>query len=229
MEYEIARGSGKCTATARELAEGESYYAVLFETAQGFERRDYATDAWTGPPEGHFCYWRAKVPPRHKKPSSVVVDHALLTSFFCRLEDQKSEVRQQFRFVLALLLMRKRILKLDGTTREGEQEWWRLRLVADQSEHTVVNPRLSDEQIEQLSAQLTAILSGDALVIDSLVSEEEPVPTDSAGGQAFTADAPERAGETAAVDEPAAAASPEDALDTEIVAAPESEDPVASN
>ena len=217
-------------ATARELAEGELYYAVLFETDQGFERRDFAADAWTGPPEGHFCYWRAKVPPRHKKPSTVVVDHALLTSFFCRLEDQKSEVRQEFRFVLALLLMRKRILKLDGTTREGDREYWRLRLVADQSEHTVVNPRLSDERVERLSAQLTAILSGDALVIDSLVSDEEPAPTDSTGAQ------PVAVAESGTVEEPAATdvavaapGEPEASPDTEVAASSESEDPVASN
>ncbi len=226
MEYEIARGSGRCTATARELAEGEVYYAVLFETNEGFERRDFAADAWTGPPQGHFCYWRAKVPPRHRKPGTVVVDHPLLTSFFCRLEDQKSELRQQFRFVLALLLMRKRILKLDGTVREGDRESWRLRLVADQSEHLVLNPRLSDEQIERLSAQLTAILSGDAMMIEALVNEEEPGPADSDG-------TPVVAGEGAMPGpKPAAGAAdrldgPGTSLDAETAVAPESEDPVA--
>lgn len=230
MEYEIARGSGKCTATARELAEGESYYAVLFETAQGFERRDFAADAWTGPPEGHFCYWRAKVPPRHRKPGAVVVDHDLLTSLFCRLEDQKSEVQQQFRFVLALLLMRKRILKLDGTSREGDREYWRLRLAADQSEHLVFNPRLGDAQIERLGARLTAILSGDALAMESLVSDEEPVSAEvccervvDREGEAAGGSEAARAGEGATAREgeagPAAVAAP----------VTESEGPVAHN
>ncbi|MBP7936828.1 MAG: hypothetical protein KA354_19475 [Phycisphaerae bacterium] len=227
MDYEIARGSGRCTATARELAEGEVYYAVLFETNEGFERRDFASDAWTGPPEGHFCYWRAKVPPRHRKPSTVVVDHALLTSFFCRLEDHKSELRQQFRFVLALLLMRKRILKLDGTVREGDRESWRLRLVADQSEHLVLNPRLSDEQIERLSAQLTAILSGDAMMIESLVNEEELGPADSNGALPVVAGEGSVPGPKAAAGGADRPDEPATSLDAETDVAPESEDPVA--
>ncbi len=175
-EWEFSRSSGHCAVTGRALAEGESYYAVLFETPQGFERRDCSLDAWTGPPEGHFCYWRASVPVKNKQSGPVAVDYELLTQFFLKLEESDCEVRQQFRFVLALLLMRKRILRLEKTDRDGGQEYWVMRLVSDQSEHRVLNPRLGPEEVARLSQQLTAILSGDAQAIELLQSNESLSP-----------------------------------------------------
>lgn len=181
-DWEVSRTTGKCAASERALAEGEAYYAVLLETETGFERRDYAVDAWSGPPEGTFCYWRGRVPIREKKPGTYAVDMAILSQLFTQLEDAQSETKQQLRFVLALLLMRKRLLKLDRSSTEEGQEYWHLRMTSDQSMHRVLNPRLEKEQIERLSAQLTAILSGevDALrVVEE--TEAEPGKADAEG------------------------------------------------
>ena len=64
--------------------------------------------------------------------------------------------------VLALILMRKRLLKYEQTQREGDSEIWQMRLMKDRSEHSVANPRLTDDQIEDVSRQLGAILHTDA-------------------------------------------------------------------
>lgn len=172
-EYEISRSTGRCAVTRRELKEGESYYVVLIETAEAFERRDYSVDSWDGPPDGAFCYWRARVPVKAKGP--IVIDHGVLIHLFQRLEQEESEMKQKFRFVLALLLMRKRMLKFEQTTQDGENEYWQMRLMMDQSVHRVVNPRLTDEEIERLSVQLTALLSGE---VDPSEAAEEPDPAE---------------------------------------------------
>ncbi len=169
-DWEVAKATGRCAVTGRAFAEGEPYYAVLLQVPAGLERRDYSVESWTGPPEGSFCYWRARVPVREKKQTSMAVDHALLTHLFLRLEDQQSEMSQEFRFVLALLLMRKRLLKFEQTVRDGEREYWQMRLVSEQSLHQVLNPQLSSEQVDRLSAQLMAILSGE---VDAIASLEE--------------------------------------------------------
>ena len=57
--------------------------------------------------------------------------------------------------------MRKRLLKYEGTEQQDGQEVWRMVLPRDRSEHLVVNPRLSDDQIGAVSGQLSAILHGD--------------------------------------------------------------------
>ena len=199
-EWEISRATGRCVTTGRELAEGEFYYTALFETAEGFERKDYSMEGWSGPPEGTFCHWKTRMPVRGKKAASIAVDNSLLVNLFCRLEEDSSEMRQNFRFVLALLLMRKRLLRLDRTTHQDEREYWQMRLTGEQSLHQVLNPNLTTAEIERLSAQLTAILSGDALAISSLEEEAEAPATDAPALDAAPADEPVLSDESAASD-----------------------------
>lgn len=178
-DYEISRTTGKCAATGREFKKNDFYYAALFDSPQGFERKDYSLDAWTGPPENCFCYWKGRVPVREKKPTTIAIDNSILMNLFCRLEDDSSEMRQKFRFVLALLLMRKRLVRFEKAIRSEDREYWQVRLVAEQSVQQVLNPHLSEQEIERLSGQLTAILSGDVAAIAELEEEAPPPATDS--------------------------------------------------
>ena len=159
-KWEIARPSGACSVTGRTLIEGEEYYGVLFEDGETFRRVDYSVAAWSGPPEGAFCYYKGRVPARHKK-KQVFIDDDLLINFFLRLADETDESRLHFRFVLALILMRKRLLRYEQTVHDAGHEFWQMRLLREQSLHRVFNPRLTDEQVAGVSAQLGAILHGD--------------------------------------------------------------------
>lgn len=159
-EYHVSTTTGRCAVTGRELAEGEEYFSVLFDRPEGFVRQDYAADAWTGPPPDAFCHWKARIPVR-QAPKRLLVDNEALVSFFLRLADETEPTRIAFRFVLALILMRKRLLKYEGTTADEGGERWRMVLAADKSVHEVVNPRMDETQIEQVTAELTAILHSD--------------------------------------------------------------------
>ncbi len=171
-DWELVRTSGRCAVTGRSFAEGEFYYAALFETPAGLERRDYSQEAWAGAPEGSFCHWRGRIAVREKKAAALEIDPQMLTQLFVGLEDDQSEAKQQFRFVLALLLMRKRLLRFEQAVREGEQEHWQMRLVSDKTLHQVLNPRLGDEQISRLSAELTALLSRGVEAVEVLSGAE---------------------------------------------------------
>ncbi len=160
-EWDVAKMSGRCAVSGRELAEGEEFYAVLFERDEGFERVDYSLDCWQGPPENAFCYWKSRVPAREKK-KRLFVDDETLINFFLRLADEEEALKVNFRFVLALILMRKRLLKYEETIRDDGNEYWQMRLVGEQSVHRVLNPQLDDEKIRSVSAELGAILHADS-------------------------------------------------------------------
>ncbi len=160
-EYDVQRATGVCAASGRALVEGEAIYTVLYEEGEGFRREDYALDQWTEPPAGAYCHFRGRVPVRAKK-RQVFIDDEGLVALFLRLADDPEPLRIQFRFVLALMLMRKRILKYEESRRTEGGEVWRMGMPRDQSSHDVINPRLSDDQIEGVGRQLTAILHGDA-------------------------------------------------------------------
>lgn len=152
---------GVCAATGRRLEEGEEFHSALFEEGETFRRADYCAQAWNGPPEAAFCHFKSRVPVKQKRKRLLVDDDVLLT-FFHRLASEAQLLRVQFRFVLALILMRKRKLRYARTIRENETEIWIMTSVPDGVEHRVINPHLTDAQIEGVSGELTAILHGDA-------------------------------------------------------------------
>ncbi len=159
-DFEIGAVTGQCAATGRTFEEGEEFYTVLLEQGDSFARVDYSVEAWQGPPENAYCHFKTRVPIKEKQ-KKMLVDNELLVSFFQRLADETEPVRIQFRFVLALILMRKRRLRYDSSAVEDEVETWTMTLMHDRSSHRIINPQLTDEQIEGVSRELTAILHSD--------------------------------------------------------------------
>jgi len=156
-EWEIDKPLGQCWGTGKKIEYGEEYFAALVETKEGLQRRDFCADYWQEKKPDVFCYWKTKLPhPDRKK--QIFVDDEMLMAFFERLEGEREQEKINFRFVLALILMRKRCLKYDSSKIEGDKEIWRLRIAGDKQFVEVVNPHLDEEQIEQLSSQISQIL-----------------------------------------------------------------------
>ena len=159
-EWDINKPLGQCFGTNRTIDPGEEYVGALVRTEEGLQRRDFCADYWESEKPEVFCYWKTKLPhPDQKK--QLFVDDQMLMAFFERLEKETDQEKINFRFVLALILMRKRILKYDDTRIEDGREIWLLRIVGDKQIAEVVNPHLDEEQIEQLSSQIGEILQTD--------------------------------------------------------------------
>ena len=82
----------------------------------------------------------------------------MLMAFFERLATETEQEKVNFRFVLALILMRKRKLKYDSSKTENGKEIWRLRIAGEKEIVEVINPHLDEQQIQQLSSQIGNIL-----------------------------------------------------------------------
>ena len=159
-EWEINKPLGQCCGTGRKIEYGEEYFGALLETGEGLQRRDFCADYWEKEKPNVFCYWKTRLPhPNQKK--QIFVDDEMLRAFFERLEKETEQEKVNFRFVLALILMRKRRLKYDATRLEDGNEIWRLRIVGEKQIFEVINPHLDEEQIEQLSSQIGQILQAD--------------------------------------------------------------------
>ena len=166
-EYHVARATGRCEATGAALEPGSICIATLSERPgdEGFDRKDYSLAAWEGGarPEGLFSFWKTIVPHPDARPSPLV-DDSVLMDLFERLASDKRPQRIAFRFVLALILMRKKLLKFVGRSGAGEDERWLLHprgAVADQPPTAVQNPNLNDEDVRELIDQLSEILQSD--------------------------------------------------------------------
>jgi len=141
--------------------EGDEFHSAIFEDGETFRRVDFSAEAWSGPPDGCFCHYKTRVPPSRKKARPLLVGNEALEAFFRRLAGEGDPLRIGFRFVLALLLMRKRLLRYDGTRNRDGREVWDMTLLRDQSRHEVVHPHLSDDEVSAVSRELMVILHGD--------------------------------------------------------------------
>ena len=162
-DWEINKPLGQCYGNGRKIEYGEEYFGALVETEEGLQRRDFCAEYWESENPQVFCYWKTKLPePGQKK--QLFVDDQMLMTFFERLANETDQEKVNFRFVLTLILMRKRLLKYDESKIEDGKEIWRLRIPGDKSAGNtveVVNPHLDEEQIEQLSSQIGEILHTD--------------------------------------------------------------------
>lgn len=175
-QYKIASATGVCAATGAALEPGAPCVATLCEPEEGdgFDRRDYSVDAWEQGirPERLFSFWRTTVATPETR-RRLLVDDEVLLDLFERLADDERPQRVAFRFVLGLILMRKRRLKFvgrrpapagDGGGAEPATEHW-LMLPRGATEgmppFEVANPQLGDEDVRELTAQLGEILHGE--------------------------------------------------------------------
>lgn len=159
-DWTINKPLGECCGTGRAIEPGEEYFGALVEAEDGLERRDYSVEYWENEKPAVFCFWKSRLANPDEKKELFVSDEMLM-AFFERLANETDSEKLNFRFVLALVLMRKRKLKYDATRMDGAREIWSLRVVGEKDPVEVVNPHLDDEQIELLTSQIGQILQAD--------------------------------------------------------------------
>lgn len=157
--YDVARPGGKCFVSGREILPGEKFMAAVKETADGLERADVALDAWAQfAREGVLAFWQATMPQPNAK-RKVFVDDEVLRQIFENLSDAEEPSKLNFRFVLGLVLMRKRIVVYEDTRYENGQEIWSIRLRGSNARMDLLNPQLDDAKIQQVTEHLGEILN----------------------------------------------------------------------
>jgi len=163
--YSFARPLGKCSACGRDIAPGEKFTAAVRETALGLERVDLSGECWTSFDRAAIlAYWQTTMPTAAAVKPKIFVDDAVLCDLFERLGSAGDESSKlNFRFVLGLILMRKRLLIYEATRLSGEQESWTVRLKGREESIDLLNPRLNEDQIAEVTTQLGQILSGEGL------------------------------------------------------------------
>ncbi|MGL4553327.1 MAG: hypothetical protein ACRC33_19345 [Gemmataceae bacterium] len=159
-DYQIQAPALRCSGTGRDLKPGERIFSVLLLDGGKFVRRDYAKEAWSGPPAGAFSSWQAKVP-TGQKPKKPPIDDEVLVECLGRLEDDPTPEKMSFRYVLALLLMRRKRLRLEETGKETGREVMRLRCPKTGTVYAVTDPGLSDGELEAAQDDVFRVLGWD--------------------------------------------------------------------
>ncbi len=162
IDYDVQRCSRRCCATERELKDGESCFSVLVAEGGAVVRRDYSAEAWQGPPENAIGWWKTTiVDPNAGRPHWAPND-VMLNYFERLLGDPAAENRpaaEDARYVLALLLVRRRVLRVEGHEQDATGRPTLLLYCArNEAQYRVAEVMPSPERAAAIQQQLSDLL-----------------------------------------------------------------------
>jgi hypothetical protein len=157
--YEVARPRGQCVVCQKQIDAQESLMAALKETPIGFERQDVCMNCWEAFDRTDLIgFWKTHMPKTEQK-RKLFVDDDVLCQLFERLADASEPAKLNFRFVLGLILMRKRLIVYETSRVEETKEIWSVRFKGKEEQMDMLNPKLDESQVQEVSNQLGEILS----------------------------------------------------------------------
>jgi hypothetical protein len=156
MDYDVERCTRHCAESGREFADGEEFFSVLVREGSDLKRRDYSAAAWPGPPEGALGWWKSRMQKKETNKPRLAPSEVML-ELFQQLADDP--LKQDIRYVLTLLMVRRRILRLEETsTDEAGNEVMILFSPRDESTHHVVAAMPASSRIEEVQQELARLL-----------------------------------------------------------------------
>ncbi len=155
--YEIHGPTRTCAATGRELRAGEKVYSVLWDNGGEFVRKDYAVDAWTGPPDGAIAWWLGRIP-ESGRPAKPTINDDLLVDCFEHLADNPDPGRMRFRYVVALLLMRRKRFRFEDARKQGDRETLVVRDIRTGRQHETMDPQMTEPEMDAVRDEVFRVL-----------------------------------------------------------------------
>ena len=160
MEWQINKSAKSCIHCDMSFGEDEEYFSALYDIDDIFTRRDYCFECWSkATDEGVFSYWKTKVqkkPVKEQRYANIDVFYDL----FLRTEDEKDLSRVNFRYVLSLYLMRKKVLKLQETLKSNGDEFLILHDLNNEGRETrVLKPLLGAEELNAVTEEIGKLLN----------------------------------------------------------------------
>jgi len=170
LDFEVQRCTRCCAATERALEPGDECFSVLEVQGADVIRKDYSREAWKGAPESAFGWWKSRVPEPTAKKIKLAPNDVLL-ELFDQLAERNDQ--QDLRYVLALLLVRRRVLRVEVSTAFPGEEQGHLPVDDGSNTMTLYCPKReatynvpvtmpNSDRIDEIQQQLSQLLIADA-------------------------------------------------------------------
>ena len=223
--WKVERRTGHCGSCERGFADGELHLSVLELTQEGLRRRDACRECWHreapegAPPRGQDrpggeilerFWWGTRHQAEPEK--AVKMDMEVLEQLFDALADRGEERLAEIRYVICLLLMRKRRVKLVRLVREQGREAFLVKKPRREEQHRVAVFDFGPERMEGIRHELQALLDGagedvDPVAVleaaDAELADQEQRDEASSEAEADQEQRDEASSEAEAVEEPA--------------------------
>lgn len=185
LEWNIQSRAHTCHQTGHSFTQGERYHTVLIEGRQGFERLDLSAAAWRehgaeiSARPGFVSHWVGTYqPPAAAPPEAIRRDDAesLLRALLARGDATHAGAV----YILAVMLERKRLLKVKAQTRESGRRITLYEQPKTGDVFAVADPELQLTQLEAVQRDVASLLEHGLPALELEVAappaapEEEP-------------------------------------------------------
>jgi len=158
-EWDIQSRADACTACQRPFADKEAYHTLLSLDAAGYARRDLCATCFAGATrDGVISYWQGeyKLPP---PPPPEAIQKETAETLLRKLVESTDPSHESARYILAVMLERKRILKHRDTVHEDSGAELLVYEHARTGESfTIPDPKLRLDQLAQVQEEVSALL-----------------------------------------------------------------------
>lgn len=157
--YQIQAPTRVCAATGAALKPNEKFVSALFEDQGKLVRRDYSLQAWANVSASlqPIAFWISRIPEEGKK-AKLVVNEEVLVDCLEHLSNNPDPSKTNFRYIVALLLMRKKRLRFEDLLKRDGQEILVLRDYKTKKIYEIPDPRLDEDQIDKAQDEVFAVL-----------------------------------------------------------------------
>ncbi len=162
-EWNIQGRAHACQSCARPFADQAPYHTLLFDEKTGYQRLDVCESCWqaqysqgAGDRKGFVSHWQGvyHVPPVAPEP----IRHETAESLLRKLIEQNDPQHIAARYILAVMLERKRILKVKAQHREGGERFFHYEHAANGDLFTIADPELQLAQLEDVQREVGRLL-----------------------------------------------------------------------
>ncbi|MBK7876351.1 MAG: hypothetical protein IPJ77_11445 [Planctomycetes bacterium] len=158
IEWKFRRRDGRCGGCEAEFPESARHASVLAVVGDEVRREDLCVSCWERRAhDTDLFYWFTR---RSKAKSGLVLDLVTLEQLFLQLEGRGERAVRELRYLVALLLMRKRRIKLDRVTRGPDGEAMIVRRPRRKEAFTVFVFDFTAERMNELRQKLVGLFDG---------------------------------------------------------------------
>ncbi|MDF1816577.1 MAG: hypothetical protein P1V20_30525 [Verrucomicrobiales bacterium] len=116
VDWKIKPRSGVCSHSDKEFEDEEPFYTCIFDDPEsdGFIRRDYSVESWNAISKklepSPFSFWKSHYKKQENKAKEDAVKQNSAEAMLHRMIEEDQPVTENARYILALMLERKKIL-----------------------------------------------------------------------------------------------------------------------
>jgi hypothetical protein len=190
IDWNLQSRAHACQTCEQPFADQHPYHTLLFDEAAGYRRHDVCETCWTAKfaagPRQHLSHWQGVYEAPPAEPPDAI-QHETAESLLRKLVEANDPAHAAARYILAVMLERKRILKVkDQIKQDDGRRVFVYEHGGNGDVFTILDPALQLQQLDAVQREVSGLLAHGmnppvpveaAAVAAEAAPAETPVPT----------------------------------------------------